>query len=94
MKILALAAMLMLAGLAARAAGVDSRTMNCAGLHSLIAEHGFLFIGQPAFGDFAVANGRYCSAGQYVQLRSVPTLDAPECLINYCNSSNAGGWGW
>jgi hypothetical protein len=33
---------------------------------------------------FVVVNGSYCSAGEMLGLRSVPTSDNPECLVNYC----------
>ena len=71
-------------GAPALAAGIDSRTYTCANLQSLIATQGFVFISQPVFGDFVVASAYYCGSGQMVQLRSVPTLDNPQCLVNYC----------
>jgi hypothetical protein len=66
------------------AAGTDSRVYTCAALQSLVASQGFVFISSPAFGDFVVANASYCNGGSYVQLRSVPTADQPECTVNYC----------
>jgi len=66
------------------AAGIDSRTYTCVNLQSLIVTQGFVFISQPVFGDFVVASPYYCGSGQVVQLRSVPTLDNPQCLVNYC----------
>jgi len=69
---------------AASAAGIDSRTYTCPNLQALIAAQGFVFISQPVFGDFVVASGYYCGSGQRVQLRSVPTVDNPQCLVNYC----------
>ncbi len=71
---------------AAVAAGIDSRGYTCAGLQALIAARGFVFIAQPAFGDFVVSNPSYCGGGEVVQLRSVPTADAPECPVYYCVS--------
>lgn len=68
----------------ANAAGIDSRSYSCAGLHALITARGFVFISQPAFGDFVVAGPYYCSGGQTLRLRSVPTLDRSECIVNYC----------
>lgn len=70
----------------AHAAGIDSRIHSCADLHNLIASRGFVFIGQPAFGDFVVAGPYYCSGGQKLRLRSVPTFDRPECTVNYCET--------
>ena len=67
----------------ASAAGIDSRTVTCANLQSLIATQGFVFISQP-FGDFVVSGGYYCNGGQVLQLRSVPTTDVPSCPVNYC----------
>ena|SRR5216684_861395 len=76
----------------ASAAGVDSRVSTCAALQSVIAARGFVFISQPVFGDFVVANVSYCSGGvgggAILQLRSVPTSDSPECLVNYCETRN------
>jgi hypothetical protein len=73
----------------ALAAGVDSRAYTCDGLHALVAANRFVFINYPSFMDFVVANSSYCSAGEIIQLRSVPTSDNPECLVNRCrNRSN------
>jgi hypothetical protein len=66
------------------AAGVDSRAYTCDGLHGLVVANRFVFINYPSFMDFVVANGSYCSAGEMLGLRSVPTSDNPECLVNYC----------
>ena len=76
----------------AYSAGIDSRAYTCAALQSTIAARGFVFISQPAFGDFVVANVSYCSGGvgggAILQSRSVPTSDSPECLVNYCDTRN------
>jgi hypothetical protein len=69
---------------------VDSRAYTCSGLQSLIAAHGFVFISRATFGDFVVANRRYCSDGEVLELRSVATSDNPECLVNYCVSRSPG----
>jgi hypothetical protein len=74
----------------AAAAGVDSRAYTCAGLQSLIAAQGFVFISQATFGDFVVANRSYCSGGDVLERRSVATSDNPECLVNYCVSRSFG----
>jgi hypothetical protein len=66
------------------AAGVDSRGYTCDGLHALVVANRFVFINYPSFMDFGVANGSVCSAGEMLGLRSVPTSDNPECLVNYC----------
>ena len=75
------------------AAGIDSRSYTCAALQSMIATKGFVFISQPAFGDFVVANISYCSGGgaTILQRRSVATADNPECLINYCFERSMNG---
>ncbi|MGH7096752.1 MAG: hypothetical protein ACREE4_03695 [Stellaceae bacterium] len=70
------------------AAGVDTRSYTCTALHALIQARGFVFIGNPDFEDFVVANASVCSGGQLVQLRSVPTSDQPECPVNYCISAS------
>ena len=75
------------------AAGVDSRAYTCDGLHALVAANSFVFINHPSFMDFVVANGSYCSSGEVIQLRSVPTSDNPECLVNYCRGSGGPGPG-
>ncbi|MBV9583405.1 MAG: hypothetical protein JO213_00790 [Alphaproteobacteria bacterium] len=75
------------------AAGVDSRSYTCEGLHALVAANRFVFINYPSFMDFAVANGSFCSGGEIIQLRSVPTSDNPECIVNYCRSRGGGGGG-
>jgi hypothetical protein len=80
-------------GTAAFAAGIDSRSYTCAALQSMIAAKGFVFVSQPAFGDFVVANISYCSGGgaAVLQLRSVATADRPECLVNYCIERSMNG---
>jgi hypothetical protein len=81
------------------AAGIDSRTYACADLHSLIIANRFVFINNPTFDDFVVANASYCAGGEggsaQLELRSVPTTDSPECLVNYCASARnmSGGMG-
>jgi hypothetical protein len=63
----------------------------------MIAAKGFVYISNSNFADFAVANASYCAGGgnMQLQLRSVPTTDRPECLVNYCacnmGTSGAGG---
>jgi hypothetical protein len=73
------------------AAGVDSRAYTCVGLHGLVTASRFVFINYPSFMDFVVANASYCSGGEILQLRSVPTSDNPECPVNYCRSRGGGG---
>jgi hypothetical protein len=73
------------------AAGIDSRAYTCANLQAVIAAQRFVFISQPAFGDFVVSNAYYCSGGSTTQTRSVPTTDNPECPVNYCVGRNSGG---
>jgi len=75
----------------ASAVGVDSRAYTCAGLQALVAANRFVFINYPSFMDFVVANAFYRSGGEVIQLRSVPTSDNPECLVNYCRSRGGGG---
>ena len=84
MKTLAFILAVALFGASAAAAGVDSRIYRCADLHALIASQGFIFISQPAFGDFVVSGRNYCGGVDLVQLRSVPTTDNPQCVVNYC----------
>ena len=90
MRKTALTVAILLAAAPAGAAGIDSRLYSCAALQSLIAADGFVFISQPAFGDFAVASAYYCGGGDVLQVRSVPTADAPECPINYCEAYTSG----
>jgi hypothetical protein len=68
----------------ALAAGIDSRAYSCAQLQAVIARNGFVFIGNPDFEDFVVANGSFCSGGDIARLRSVATRDLPECPVVYC----------
>jgi hypothetical protein len=77
----------------ALAAEIDPRAYTCDELHSVIAAQGYVFLRQPAFGDFVVANVSNCPDGAVIQLRSVPTRDNPECIINYCRSPGGGGGG-
>ncbi len=70
----------------AHAAGIDSRAYTCPALHGLVVANRFVFINNPTFGDFVVADASYCGGGGGARLvlRSVPTTDNPECLVNYC----------
>lgn len=79
---------MVLLGSRAFAAGVDSRAYSCPQLQGLIAAYHFVFINNPNFGDFAVADRSYCSGFDPVQLRTVPTIDNPECTVNYCRALN------
>ena len=92
MRKLAFLAGAMMLGLPAEAAGIDSRTYTCTGLQSLVAAQRFVFISEATFGDFVVSDVSLCSgagggAGG-VQVRSVPTTDNPQCLVNYCVKRN------
>ena len=73
------------------ASGVDSRSYTCAGLHALVSANRFVFINYPSFMDFVVANASSCSGGEMLQLRSVPTSDSPECIVNYCRHQGGRG---
>ena len=66
------------------AAGIDSHAYSCADLHALIATNGFVFIGNPDFQDFVVANGSFCLGADITRPRSVATIDRRECVVNYC----------
>lgn len=84
MKRLASLLAIMTISSSAFAAGIDSRAYTCTALHALIAAKGFVFIGNPDFEDFVVANASFCSGGQIPQERSVVTRDSPGCQVNYC----------
>ena len=73
------------------AVGIDSHAYNCAELQGVIAANRYVYVNNPSFRDFVVANASYCSSGEIIQLRSVPTRDNPECLVNYCRSRGGGG---
>ena len=79
------------------AAGIDSRTYTCPALQALIVAQRFVFINNPTFEDFVVADASYCGGGGSARMvrRSVPTTDTPECLVNYCTITNItpGGGG-
>jgi hypothetical protein len=80
-------------GSSAFAAGVDSRTMSCAELQTLIARQGFVFISQATFGDFVVSNSSYCQGqgvGTFLQTRTVATTDNPQCVVYYCVGRTTG----
>ena len=68
----------------ASAAGVNSRAVTCPALQALIAQQRFVFIGNPDFQDFVVSDRSVCSGPDVIVTRSVPTLDNPQCLVNYC----------
>ena len=91
MKRFALMVAAMACSSSAFAVGIDSHAYNCAELHPLIAANRYVYINNPSFKDFVVANASYCSGGEVLQLRSVPTRDNPECLVNYCRSRGGGG---
>ena len=72
------------------AAGIDSRAYTCPNLQALVAANRFVFINTPGFDDFVVSNASYCSGNEIIQLRTVPTSDNPECLVNYCKNRGGG----
>lgn len=84
MKNLVLAFAVLALAVPALAAGIDSRAYSCAQLQTVIARNGFVFIGNPDFQDFVVANRSFCSGSDITQLRSVATRDLPECPVVYC----------
>jgi hypothetical protein len=84
MKRVALLLAVMALGPSAFAAGIDSRAYSCPQLQSLIATYRFVFINNPNFDDFAVADQSQCSFSDTVIRRTVPTTDAAECIVNYC----------
>ena len=86
MKRSVLTVALALFGSSALAAGVDSRAYTCDGLHALVAANRFVFVNYPSYMDFVVANASYCSSGEIIQLRSVPTSDNPQCLVTRCRN--------
>lgn len=88
MKRLALILVIVTLSSPAFAAGIDTRLYTCAALHALIQTKGFVFIGNPDFEDFVVANASFCAGGHLPQLRSVPASDQPECPVNYCISAS------
>ena len=66
------------------AAGINSLTYTCADLQALIIARGYIYIGNPNFQDFVVANPSLCSGGEQRLLQSLPTTDRAECPVNYC----------
>jgi hypothetical protein len=76
------------------AAGIDSRSYTCANLQALITAQRFVFINNPDFLDFVVADVYYCGGpAPLLQLRNLPTLDRPECPVNYCIRAHTNGGG-
>src|SRR5437763_2002565 len=84
LRILALIVALTAFGTSAAAAGIDSRIYRCADLQALIVARGFVFISQPAFGDFVVSGPYYCGGVDIARTRRAPPAEHPECLVNYC----------
>jgi len=84
MKRIALVLAAMAFSPSALAAGIDSRAYTCPQLQGLIATYRFVFINNPNFDDFVVADHSYCSFSNIIIRRTVPTIDTPECPVNYC----------
>ena len=78
---------------AAFAAGIDSRAYACPQLQGLVAAYRFIFINNPNFDDFVVADVSSCSGSQIIIRRTVPTIDNPECIVNYCRPPSEGRGG-
>jgi hypothetical protein len=91
MKRFLIAAAVAVFGSSAFAAGIDSRAYTCGGLHTLVAQRGFVYIGIP-FQGFAVANAGFCSGSERLEARSVATSDNPQCTVPYCET-RPGGFG-
>jgi hypothetical protein len=83
MKHLVIAASVAVLGSSALAAGIDSRAYSCGGLHALIAQQGFVYIGVP-FQGFVVSGARFCSGNERLESRSVATSDNPQCPVPFC----------
>ena len=83
----------LLASSPALAAGINSRAYSCSALQALLAQKGFVFIGNPDFQDFARSPDYPCDGDSRPQPRSVPTTDNPECVVNYCIPAGGGGGG-
>ena len=75
------------------AAGIDSRAFTCSQLQGAIATYRFVFINNPNFDDFAVADQSYCTFSNIVIRRTVPTTDNPECVVNYCKQPSGAASG-
>ena len=65
------------------AAGIDSRAYTCSGLHALIGQRGFVYIGIP-FQGFAVSGTNFCSGNERLESRSVVTSDNLQCPVPFC----------
>jgi hypothetical protein len=95
MRRVALAIAAMAFGPSAFAAGIDSRAYTCPQLQALVVANRFVFINNPNFDDFVVADHSSCSFSNIIQRRTVPTIDTPECPVNYCKppseSRGSGG---
>jgi hypothetical protein len=83
MKKFVIAAAVAALGSSAFAAGIDSRAYTCGGLHALIAQRGFVYIGIP-FQGFAVSGANFCSSNERLESRSVATSDSPQCPVPFC----------
>jgi hypothetical protein len=70
-------------GSSAFAAGIDSRAYTCAGLQSVIAARGFIYLGSP-FQGFVVSGANFCGSDDRLEPRSVATSDNPQCTVPYC----------
>ena len=91
MKKIVIAATVLVFGLPAFAAGINSRTYTCGELQALIAARGFVYIGIP-FQGFAVSGADVCSGDERLEARSVATSDNPQCAVPYCET-RPGGFG-
>ena len=95
MKRIALVLAAMAFGPSAFAAGIDSRAYTCPQLQGLIATYRFVFINNPNFDDFVVADQSSCTFSNIMIRRTVPTIDTAECPVNYCRppseSRGSGG---
>jgi hypothetical protein len=83
MKKFVIAAAVAALGSSAFAAGIDSRAYSCSGLHGLITQRGFVYIGIP-FQGFAVSGANFCSGSERLGSRSVATTDNPQCPVPFC----------
>jgi len=65
------------------ATGIDSRAYTCGGLHALVAQRGFVYIGIP-FQGFVVSGANFCSGNERLESRGVATSDNPQCPMPFC----------
>jgi hypothetical protein len=91
--LLAIVSLLIAAAPAAAISRYNAWTLSCAEARGIVRAEGAVILrfrskinpSIPRFGRF-VADGRFCTPGEYAAYTSIPTADDPSCPVRECQA--------